>query len=103
MNEQWKQLKDTIVAIRNNNRYKNEDVTHICHFLANYMDILEDQMQEPCEYVISRQDMLDAIGHGTTYTSEELQKIIKGLPDAAEPIIKHNYVKVEVNADGVSN
>jgi hypothetical protein len=29
--------------------------------------------------LISREDMLDAIGHGTTYTSEELQEIIKGL------------------------
>ena len=36
--------------------------------------------QEPCEDVIGRLDMLDAIGHGTTYTSEDLQKIIKGLP-----------------------
>ena len=29
---------------------------------------------------ISRTDMMDAIGHGTTYTSEELQKIITNLP-----------------------
>lgn len=36
--------------------------------------------QEPCEDAIGREDMLDAIGHGTTYTSEELQRIIKGLP-----------------------
>jgi len=36
--------------------------------------------QEPCEDAIGRSDMLDAIGHGTTYTSEELQKIIKALP-----------------------
>lgn len=35
---------------------------------------------ESCEDAISRNDMLDAIGHGTTYTSEELQKIIKALP-----------------------
>ena len=36
--------------------------------------------QEPCEDAIGRSDMLDAIGHGTTYTSEELQRIIKALP-----------------------
>lgn len=36
--------------------------------------------QEPCPNAISRSDMLDAVGHGTTYTSEELQGIIKGLP-----------------------
>lgn len=36
--------------------------------------------QESCEDCISRPDMLDAIGHGTTYTSEDLQRIIKVLP-----------------------
>lgn len=33
-----------------------------------------------CEDAISRSDMIDAVGHGTTYTSEELQRIIKALP-----------------------
>ena len=42
--------------------------------LAEYLE------QQPCPDAISRSDMLDAIGHGTIYTSEELQKIIKGLP-----------------------
>lgn len=36
--------------------------------------------QELCEDCISRNDMLDAIGHGGIYTTEELQRIIKGLP-----------------------
>ena len=36
--------------------------------------------QEPCDKAISCSDMLDAIGHGTTYTSEELQRIITNLP-----------------------
>ncbi len=35
---------------------------------------------EPCDDAISRNDMLDAVGHGTTYTSLEVQKIINGLP-----------------------
>lgn len=34
--------------------------------------------------VISRNDMMDAIGHGTTYTSEELQKIITNLPPVTQ-------------------
>ena len=34
---------------------------------------------EPCDEAISRNDMLDAVGHGTTYTSLEVQKIINGL------------------------
>ena len=36
--------------------------------------------QEPCDDAISRNDMLDAVGHGTTYTSLEVQKIINVLP-----------------------
>ena len=36
--------------------------------------------QEPCPNAINRSDMLDVVGHGRQYTSEELQKIIKGLP-----------------------
>lgn len=35
---------------------------------------------DKCEDAISRNDMLDAVGHGTTYTSEEVQKIIMQLP-----------------------
>ena len=38
---------------------------------------------EPLEQeCISRTDMLDAIGHGTTYTSDDLQGIVKDLPSA---------------------
>lgn len=44
--------------------------------------------QEHCDNAISRTDMLDAIGHGTIYTSDELQKIIKALP----PVNPQNYV-----------
>ena len=42
---------------------------------------------QPCPNAISRSDMLDAIGHGMTYTSEELQKIIKALP-SVNPLSK---------------
>ena len=48
--------------------------------LIKLYELLDRLEQEPCEDAISRSDMLDAIGHGTTYTSEDLQKIIKGLP-----------------------
>jgi hypothetical protein len=78
MTEQWKELKETIVELRDGDGTGTQH--EVCKFLANYMDILEKQMQQPCEDTISRSDMLDAIGHGTTYTSEELQRIIKGLP-----------------------
>ena len=45
--------------------------------LQNAIKALE---QETCEDVIRRSDMLDAVGHGTTYTSEEVQDIIDGMP-----------------------
>ena len=41
MSEQWKQLKETIIEIRDNNEFEREDVTLLCQFLANYMDVLE--------------------------------------------------------------
>ncbi len=56
---------------------------------------IEALKQEPCEDAISRTDMLDAIGHGTTYTSEELQRIIKGLlPVNPQPKTGH-WIKEE--------
>ena len=43
MNEQWKQLKETIIDIRDNNKFEHEDVTLLCRFLTNYMDVLEKE------------------------------------------------------------
>jgi len=56
---------------------KNKLLLEVYKVICNNIKVLE---QEPCEEMISRTDMLDAIGHGTTYTTDELQKIIKGLP-----------------------
>lgn len=61
MNEQWKQLKDTIVDIRDNNEFEHGDVTLMCRFLVNYMEVLEKQMQEPCKNTIDRQAVLDIV------------------------------------------
>jgi len=44
MEEQWKELKETIIEIKENNTFKNEDVTLICQFLENYMNRLEKQV-----------------------------------------------------------
>ena len=44
MNEQWKQLKETIIETRNYNKFDNKGVSSICQFLANYMNILEERM-----------------------------------------------------------
>jgi len=43
MEEAWKELKETIIEIKENNTFKNEEVTLICQFLENYMNRLEDE------------------------------------------------------------
>ena len=45
MTEQWKELKETITEMRDNDGIGTQQ--EVCKFLANYMDILEKQMQEP--------------------------------------------------------
>ncbi len=39
--EEWKQLKETISEIKENNKYDNNTTTEWCRFLLNYMEILE--------------------------------------------------------------
>ncbi len=50
---------------------------HVYSALIDGIDTLE---QELCEDAIGRADMLDAVGHGTTYTSKEIQNIVNSLP-----------------------
>lgn len=45
MNEQWKELKETIIEMRDNDGTGTQQ--DACKFLANLMDVLEKQMQEP--------------------------------------------------------
>ena len=53
MTEQWQELKETITEMRDNNGTGTQQ--EVCKFLANYMEILEKQMQQPCEDCISRE------------------------------------------------
>lgn len=45
MNEQWQELKETITEMRDNDGTGTQQ--EVCKFLANLMDVLEKQMQEP--------------------------------------------------------
>ena len=45
MIEQWKELKETIVELRDNDGTGTQQ--DVCKFLVNYMEVLEKQMQEP--------------------------------------------------------
>lgn len=47
MTEQWQELKETIIEMRDNGGTGTQQ--EVCKFLANYMEILEKQMQQPCE------------------------------------------------------
>ncbi|MBR3243785.1 MAG: zinc ribbon domain-containing protein [Parasporobacterium sp.] len=59
MTEQWQELKDTIIELRDNDGTSIQQ--ELCTFLVNYMDILEKQIQEPCGNAISRQAVLDIV------------------------------------------
>ena len=41
--DQWKQLKEIISEIRDNNEFEKDDVTTLCRFLLNYMGVLESE------------------------------------------------------------
>lgn len=45
MTEQWQELKETIIEMRDNGGTGTQQ--EVCKFLANLMDVLEKQMQEP--------------------------------------------------------
>lgn len=51
--------------------------------------------QESCEDCISKTDILDAVGHGITYTSEEIQEIINRLPSVTPARTKGEWVEDE--------
>lgn len=49
MNEQWQELKETIIEMRDNDGIGTQQ--EVCKFLANYMDTLEKQITDgwiPC-------------------------------------------------------
>ena len=45
MTEQWQELKETIIEMRDNDGTGTQQ--EVCKFLVDYMEILEKQMQEP--------------------------------------------------------
>lgn len=55
MTEQWQELKETITEMRDNDGTGTQQ--EVCKFLANYMETLEKQMQQPSEDCISREEV----------------------------------------------
>ena len=110
MNEQWEELKETIVELRDNDGTGTQQ--EVCKFLANYMDILEKQMQEPCEDAISRQAVMDALcdncelfkNRGQTCSSkcEEYHFLATLSPVTPQPKTGH-WREVDINEYACSN
>lgn len=95
MSEQWKQLKETIIEIRDNNDFEHEGVTLLCQFLTNYMDILEREASytpqpkmghwiNKDEY-FEKQDMLEELEE---YARSQGDAWDKSVVDGAIDIIK---------------
>lgn len=51
MNEQWRELKETITELRDNDGTATQQ--EVCAFIANLMNELERQAQEPTQNILS--------------------------------------------------
>lgn len=80
MNEQWEELKETIVELRDNDGTGTQQ--EVCKFLVNYMDILEKQMQEPCGDLISRQSAI--------FLASDLKQDLPDDEHLADMVMAHN-------------
>lgn len=82
MTDQWQELKETIIELRDSNGTGTQQ--EVCKFLVNYMGILEKQMQEPCEDAISRQEAVEAFQMFREYESNRSNK---GWVDRIETVL----------------
>lgn len=83
MNEQWQELKETIIELRDNDGTGTQQ--EVCKFLANLMDVIEkgaSLINTDCEDVISRQAVLDICGkyNGQGYAWAIIQGNVEQLP-----------------------
>lgn len=131
MIEQWRELKETITDLRDNDGTCTQQ--EVCKFLVNLMDVLEKQVQwpkddyngimeyiderlpeEPCEDAISRQAAIDAMWHSVGSENGELQSFaeavitdaeeeIKALPSAQPERKKGKWIPDEISAYDMPN
>ena len=76
MIEQWRELKETITEMRDNGGAGSQQ--EVCKFLANLMDVLEKQVQEPMrdateEECKSVKDYVESISKPTGFNFYETQ------------------------------
>ena len=104
MNEQWQELKETIIELRDNDGTGTQQ--EVCKFLANLMGVLEKQMQEPkTEKVIKMRD-------ATPEERESIDKYIKSISKPTgvnfwdleqEPILDKIRAEIEFEVDHRTN
>ena len=83
MTDQWQELKETITEMRDNDGTGTQQ--EVCKFLVNYMDILEKQMQEPCEDAIRRQAAIRIAEQGQVQGYEwQFKELVKLPPVTVE-------------------
>jgi rubredoxin len=83
MNEQWQELKETIIELRDSDGTGTQQ--EVCNFLVNYMGILEKQMQES---VVSKQvviDIVDSYSESQSNVEDVTQDIISDIV-ALQPV-----------------
>ena len=92
MTEQWQELKETIIEMRDNDGTLTQQKT--CKFLANYMEVLEKQMQQPCKDAVSRTLVHEAITASIAESENpyEMWQRIESLPS-----VKPKYTDEEID------
>lgn len=84
MIEQWQELKETIIELRDNDGTGTQQ--EVCKFLANLMDVLEKQMSNQNKGdLISRQAVEDITWEEPSYTDPlnvltEVREKVRALP-----------------------
>ena len=82
MNEQWQELKETIIEMRDNDGTGTQQ--EVCKFLANLMDVLEKGESLINDDAISRQAVLDICdkynGQGYVWT------VVRGEVEQLPPV-----------------
>lgn len=97
MTEQWQELKETITEMRDNDGTGTQQ--DVCKFLADYMEVLEKQMQEPCEDCISRVDVLNLFNYGKLdedmVYSADVINAVRDLPSVTPQRPRGEWIKVD--------
>ena len=77
MTDQWRELKETITELRDNDGTGTQQ--EVCKFLANYMDVLEKQMIDPIDRVLETIELNKFCRHNDNEQAKEWNKWLDDL------------------------